>query len=282
MHEKSFWRRIPANDYAVPEGESLQALTQELLTYLGSPDPELRDEFTMPILSFWVHRGLYSPTELRAIITQLTANLHEGLGQAESDAAFLRSFSALFLAELVNYDNKHPFLEKAEVLDLLNKALIYLSAENDMRGYEPVKGWVHPTAHAADLLMVLACNRHVGKADLERILNGISSKLIHADTGIYLYNEDERLVMTVMAALRRDLLDMAFLQTWLSGFVRPNGKTWENAHVSEQGQRAYYNVKTFLRSFYILLDKVENPPAVKEELSAALRTTLSELTPQYE
>lgn len=281
MHEKSFWRRIPATDYAIPDGESLQVLTEELLTYLGSPDPELRDEFTLPILSFWVHRGLYSADELRNMIAQLTQNLREGLGQVESDAAFLRSYSALFLAELVNYDNSHPFMEKAEVLDLLNKALIYLNAENDMRGYEPVKGWVHPTAHAADLLMVLARSQHLGKAELERILNGIASKLIHSDTGIYLYNEDERLVMAIISVLRRNLLDMVFLQNWLEGFVRPNGKTWENAHLSEQGQRAYYNVKTFLRSFYILLDKVEDPPEVKQALSAAIKTALENLTPQY-
>jgi hypothetical protein len=282
MHEKSFWRRIPANDYAIPEGESLPALTGELLNYLGSPDPELRDEFTLPILGYWMHRGLYTPDELRAMITQLTGNLRAGLGEAGSDSAFLRSFSALFLAELVNYDNKHPFLEKPEALDLLNKALVYLSAENDMRGYEPVKGWVHPTAHTADLLMVLACNRHLDKKELERILNGIAAKLIHSDTGIYLYNEDERLVMAVIAALRRDLLAMSFLQKWLDSFVHPDGKTWEKAHVSEQGQRAFYNVKTFLRSFYILLDKVENPPAIRAELSAALQTSLGKLTPQYE
>ncbi len=281
MHEKSFWRRIPAMDYALPEGESLAGLTEELLTYLGSPDPELRDEFTLPILGFWVHRGMYSPAELRAMIGQLTENLRDGLGEAASDSAFLRSFSALFLAEMVNYENQNPFLTKAEVRDLLNKALIYLNAEHDMRGYEPVKGWVHPTAHTADLLMVLACSQHLGKAELERILESIAAKLIHSDTGIYLYNEDERLVTAVMAALRRNLLEMGFLEKWLDGFLHPDGQSWQEAHLTEQGQRAYYNVKTFLRSFYILLDKVENPPAARETLSAALKKTLGELTPQY-
>jgi hypothetical protein len=282
MHEKSFWRRIPANDYAIPQGETLSDLTAELLSYLGSPDPELRDELALPILSFWLHRGLYSPDQLRDMITQLTTNLRAGLGEAEGDSAFLRSFSALFLAEMVNYDNKHPFLEKSEVLDLLNKALVYLSAENDMRGYEPTKGWVHPTAHTADLLMVLACNRHLGAPELKKILEGIASKLIHADTGIYLYNEDERLVMAVIAVLRRNLLGLDFLENWLNGFVHPEGTNWKDAHLSEQGQRAFYNVKTFLRSFYILLDKIENPPATKNEVSAILKRVLGDLTPQYE
>lgn len=281
MHEKAFWRRIVASDYSVPQDESVRALTSELLTYLGSPDPELRDEFTLPILGFWMHRGLYSPEELRTMIDRLTKNLRKGLGESESDSAFLRSFSALFLAEMVNYENKNPFLTEAEVQDLLNKALIYLNAEHDMRGYEPVKGWVHPTAHTADLLMVLACNQHIGKAELERILENIAAKLIHSDTGIYLYNEDERLVMAVMAALRRDLLDLEFLKKWLDTLVHPDGTSWQQAHRTEQGQRAFYNVKTFMRSFYILLDKVENPPAIKTELSRTLNASLGELTPQY-
>jgi hypothetical protein len=88
--------------------------------------------------------------------------------------------------------------------------------------------------------------------------------------------------MAVIAVLRRNLLGSDFLEGWLNGFVHPEGINWKNAHLSEQGQRAFYNVKTFLRSFYILLDKIENPPAIKNELSAMLKRVLGELTPQYE
>ncbi|MBA2286746.1 MAG: DUF2785 domain-containing protein [Ktedonobacteraceae bacterium] len=39
------------------------------------------------------------------------------------------------------------------------------------------KGWAHSAAHTADLLMVLANNRDLDAADLERILNAIAAKV---------------------------------------------------------------------------------------------------------
>ena len=39
-----------------------------------------------------------------------------------------------------------------------NDALAYLAAELDLRGIEPRVGWIHATAHTADLLKFLARN----------------------------------------------------------------------------------------------------------------------------
>ena len=41
--EKSSWFEIRQKEFRPPEGQNLAALTEELLGYLGSADPELRD-----------------------------------------------------------------------------------------------------------------------------------------------------------------------------------------------------------------------------------------------
>src|SRR5271156_5888473 len=53
-HDRAFWRAIQTNHYAVPEGESAAALAHELSGYLGSPDPELRDDLAYSILDVWI------------------------------------------------------------------------------------------------------------------------------------------------------------------------------------------------------------------------------------
>ena len=56
-HDRAFWQMIAKQHYAVPQGESADALAHELSALLGSPDPELRDDLAYSILATWIHRG---------------------------------------------------------------------------------------------------------------------------------------------------------------------------------------------------------------------------------
>ena len=78
----TFWKSIRNNDFAVPDGYTSQQLTPELLDYLGSPDPELRDDFTLPILAYWMYRDHYTLAEKRGMIARLGENLTQGIGES--------------------------------------------------------------------------------------------------------------------------------------------------------------------------------------------------------
>ena len=43
--DKAFWQSILDANGTVPSSHDLPALTEELLSYLGSTDPQLRDSF---------------------------------------------------------------------------------------------------------------------------------------------------------------------------------------------------------------------------------------------
>jgi hypothetical protein len=215
------------------------------------------------------------------LITTLGANLTAGIGEVSTDSIFLRSFSALLLAEMVNFDNKHPYLEETEVRMLLLQALAYLSAEQDGRGYIPGKGWAHACAHTADWLMVLARNRHIGNADLERILKGISVKILSISNPIYIHDEDERLVNAVGEVLKREILTVNFLFAWLDGLAHPASFTWEEAFLTEGSAHACYNTKCFVRSLYLRLQKADPQPPHTTELLTKIKETLHTLTPWF-
>jgi len=281
MLDKIFWKSIQKNDFAVPQGYTVDQLTPELLTYLGSPDPELRDDFTLPILAYWMYRGHFTPADQRRMIASLGENLTKGIGEDDADSVFLRSFSALLLAEMVNFDNKHPYLEETEVRMLLLQALAYLGAEQDGRGYITGKGWAHACAHTADWLMVLARNQHIGKADLERILKGISAKILSVNNPVYIHDEDERLVNTVGEVLNRDILSTEYLFSWLEGIAHPASYTWEQAFLTEGGGRACHNVKGFMRSLYLRLQKADPQPPHTTEILPKIKETLQVITPWF-
>src|SRR6266511_3418813 len=127
--DRSFWRVIANDENALPQGEWVAELTPELLGWLGSTDPELRDEFAYRILAAWIERGQYAPDQLRTMAKQMTANVELGLGEDPSDSVFLRTYSVLILMEIVALDNASPFLDQTDLDGFLETALSYLRRE---------------------------------------------------------------------------------------------------------------------------------------------------------
>src|SRR5262249_38408458 len=156
-HDKAFWRAIAASTFEPPPGTTAAQLAPELVANLGSPDPELRDNLSLTILTSWIYRKkLLTPDHLRPLTATLRGNLREGIGDTGNDGVLRRSFSALALSIVAARDNDAPFLSAAEHAALVDAALAYLRDERDLRGYDAAKGWMHSVAHTSDLLKFLA------------------------------------------------------------------------------------------------------------------------------
>jgi len=280
--EKAFWQGIIDADYAVPSEHTLADLTSELLSFLGSTDPQLRDGVAYPILEAWISRDLYTTAELRAMAKQLGENLKHGLGEQGTDTVFLRTFSALVLAELVYHHNERPYFEEADIRQILEYALAYYPAEQDLRGYVTNLGWAHSAAHGADLLFVLA-DSYLNVADLERIMEALATKIAPPVAHVYLYNEDQRITRAVLAALKRDLLTLPFLSAWLDRLTYFEGQkvtfdgllTFEtHAIPSEIGVHVLCNSKLFLSALYVHLIVDEQKPAIAADFAPLVLAAL--------
>ena len=146
--DKLFWKTIQENKYAIPIGHTPTSLTAELFSYLGSTDAELRDQIAYETFANFLQRDYFSLEEIEIYIANLLANLDIGIGEVESDSVFLRSFSALFLAEIVHNDNKAPRLEGVPSfkrslkrgcgISLLNKTYAVMLKERDGRTPWPI------------------------------------------------------------------------------------------------------------------------------------------------
>jgi hypothetical protein len=274
--DKLFWKTIQENQYAIPVGHTPTSLTAELFLYLGSTDPELRDQIAYVTFANFLQRDYFSLEEIEIYIANLLANLDIGIGETETDSVFLRSFSVLFLAEIIHNDNKAPLLKKPIIQTILEKGLWYLAHEQDLRGYVTEKGWAHALAHIADLLLVLGRSLSVGENDHSLILVGMSEKLIQPTTWVYVYGEDERLARAALEILHRGTLSITFVRKWLDSFLQPNSKSWKGVWSKDESARAFFNVRNFLRSLYLQLVTEDGIPQ-QEELEQMLLETIQNL-----
>src|SRR5437667_95419 len=59
--DRAFWHGIVDANYAVPSTHMAASSTSELLPYLGSPDPALREQLGYAIIVRWIYDGRYAP-----------------------------------------------------------------------------------------------------------------------------------------------------------------------------------------------------------------------------
>ncbi len=86
--DESFWIDIANNDYKIPEGHTLEELTKTLFGYLGSTDPELRDDIAYIVYANFLKREMYSQDEIRTHVDELLANLENGIGETNTELRF--------------------------------------------------------------------------------------------------------------------------------------------------------------------------------------------------
>ncbi len=240
---KSQLQAITANDYRLPEGVDHWQVSLEMLTHIGSIDPELRDDLIYTTFAKWARAELYTPDQYRAILntTLDQSHLFFGLGERDTDSVFIRSFSIL-LAVLPIYNHRFtPIFTQHEIRTTLDRVLDYFAREIDLRGYVEVKGWAHATAHTADLLDEFAQCEEIDRDGLLRILDAIKAKLFAADV-VFIAEEDERLAYAALSLFGRGTLLERDLEPWIKSFT-PIERVgdWRTRHL---------NIKQFLRSLY--------------------------------
>jgi hypothetical protein len=225
LHDKTWWRAVIADDYTPPTDSPLPSLARELSAGLASTDAELRDEIAYSILTQWLYVKRIVPAGLRAeLIAEWIANLRYGIGDRGKDSVLRRSFSALMLAVAAALDNEAAYLDREGYKALLDAAMGYLQAEQDTRGFDADKGWLHSVAHSADLLKFLGRSRHLQKGEQAVILTGIAGKLAQVDH-VLVHGEDERLARAVVSIVARPDVDMPAFRALLAalGQVRGDG-----------------------------------------------------------
>ncbi|GAC1639896.1 MAG: DUF2785 domain-containing protein [Candidatus Acidiferrum sp.] len=215
-HGKEYWRGIAAKKYEVPEGEKAFALAKELSANLKSSDSELRDDLAYSILTEWIlEKNVFTADELLTLEAEWRGNLRVGIGESGTNSIFGRSFSALMLATMAERELKSQFLGEARYRTLLDATLEYLAQEKDLRGFDEKKGWIHATAHTADVLAALVRHPLFAEADQARVLEAVEKRLETAHT-IFSFGEQDRLANALAAMAGRADFNAENFELWVN------------------------------------------------------------------
>ena len=275
-HDRAYWKAIVDNQYALPKGANAVALVNELTDSLGSTDPELRDTFGYEIVAAWIYRdGRLTAPELEALRRKLQANLKIGLGNTGDDSVFLRSFSALELSILAAYETKTPYLSPEAFRELLDATLDYLAKEKDVRGFDAEKGWIHATAHTADLLRFLGRSPKLTVADQTRVIDAIAAKLDTAGVA-FTHGEHERIARALLSLVLRPDFKQKPLVAWIQKTQASQKTLWSVPKLDPARYNAVQNARLTLRDLYLLVS-LEPPGRVSTEVTDLLRETVAGL-----
>jgi len=272
-HPPEFWKAIAKAGFAPPADADLPALALELCDLFASPDPELRDDIGYSTFTAWVYqKKLLDAAALRPVTAKLLQNLRAEIGSTGTDAIFRRSFSALALGVVAARDNVDAILDERGFRELFDEALHYLDTETDIRGYDPVKGWMHSSAHTADLIKFLARSRYITTPDQVRVLDAIVRKM--TSSGIFVFGEDERHARAILSIINRKDFDRDGFAGWLA---RAKPGMPKAALPAVQELHGRQNVKNLLAKLEVLLSA---DPAAGEAIVFArdrVRSTIKDL-----
>jgi hypothetical protein len=94
--DRSYWRGVLEADGVVgfDRASEVELLTSELISYLSSPDPELRDGIGFSVLANWIcTRAVYSGSELASLVSLFATDMFVGIGTTHDDSVL--GFSAM-------------------------------------------------------------------------------------------------------------------------------------------------------------------------------------------
>jgi hypothetical protein len=170
-------------------------------------------------------------------------------------------------------DNVTPFLTPDEYASLLDAALAYLRDEQDTRGFDARKGWVHTAAHTADLLKFLARNPRLRGVDQSRLLTAVLDKQ-QSVTAPLAQGEDERLARVAISVVRREDFDREGFRAWLTraqaAAAFPNPPS-ADALIAQQ------NVRHLISALWAELTADERPSEGADFARTLLRETIKKL-----
>ena len=273
--DREGWIALAKGGFTLSPDQRAIDLLQAMNPLLASPDPVLRDDVAYSAAERWILRDkLVPPDGLRALTRQWTSNLGNGLGETGDDRVFGRSFSALCLSVIASADLSAPFMQPAEVEELFGRLLDYFAREKDLRGFDPVRGWMHTVAHTADALKFLARNPKLGAGADHRLLAVVKAKIKSSDT-VFFWGENDRMALALQSAVRRPDADAAALEAWTAQWVEAHRTLWANGpQVNARAFAQVENAKQVMRSLHAALTMESSPTPTG---TAAARTVLAAL-----
>lgn len=229
---------------------------QEMLREIGNPDGYLRDNLIYISFGKLIFSDQLNPQEIETLLEVVIGEeyLCYRLGESGKGSVFTRSFSALVIAAIIEYDIEKKVVKSDLVQHAINNVIHYMMEEKDSRGFIEGKGWAHAIAHGADALDALAKHPYLKKEDISRVLHVVQHSLCKQVD--YLDEEEERLANIIISLLEHQNAEQD-IRVWIEGLTGMVATQLDENTGSIDAYHTKRTVKNFLKAVYIMLNSKE-------------------------
>ncbi|MDI7743544.1 DUF2785 domain-containing protein [Lysinibacillus fusiformis] len=241
--------------------EHSEILIKEMMQHIGYPEDELRDKLNYRLFIELLAGQLFSRKQMAHIALTLKGKdfLFHSIGERDTDHVFTRSFSALWLSNLLNVDSQLRFLSEEEAVTILDAGSRYLSRENDVRGFVAEKGWAHAIAHGADLSSAIVSHPSFNIRFAPVILQGIKDSFWKGT--VFVDDEEERLVSIFEKLLIKEFPEEVLVE-WIEQVFDKLQFYLMEAGYTPQYFAARTNTLHFMKTLYFTLKFSQKSPEI--------------------
>lgn len=248
------------------EATEIDTLLDRYLPEIGNPNPEIRDDYLYSIFHNLLSSKNLSNEKLGQITDKLLSPdyLFYDMTNENTDSVLKRSFTLLQIDTLLQRHLESPIYTKEALDTLFYQFTTYYQKEKILLGYHPLKGWIHTTAHGADVIRTLAKCQELDESMLIQ-LSMLAKRKFTQGQHAYDAHEDDRMSRAIISIMNQDKLTSAFWVDWVCLL-----ETLEEDLPYEFIVRSKTNRKNLMRSLYFQLKKTGIYPDVLQKLTISL------------
>ncbi|WP_110498056.1 DUF2785 domain-containing protein [Bacillus sp. 196mf] len=204
--------QLQQNDYMQIQHIDLQELTLQMLQHIGTPDRYMREMLLYKCFAYIIQKGFLPIEHIKVLATTCLHDdfLYLDITQPGTDSVFTRSYTALLMALIIQFDHTHVSLSDEMLYKIKDAFIQYMNVETDYRSYIPDKGWAHAIAHGADALHAIALHPKMMGHYEEEIIHCLVNKIFIHDN-IYHYYEEERIATPLLAMIHHGFSSDRFI-----------------------------------------------------------------------
>lgn len=249
-YEKFFEMTVEERKQYVQEHPSR---LDDLFETIGHEEAAIRDQLNYRLFILLLSENALGESIIADCVSRLSSidGLLFSIGENGTTSVFQRSYSALYLAAIVNADRQLAILTGEQLEQITQNAVALLTKEQDLRSFVDTKsGWAHSVANTTELICAIIAHPLYSIRFTSQILQAIRANIWKGY--VFVDDEEERFCNIIQALLAKNIDEALFIEWFEQLFDRLEMVAYERGY-DAHWFKARTNQLNMAKTFYFYL-----------------------------